>query len=118
MPGRRGALLAGLVALPLLMIGTCYLRPTAPLRVRTVPLPGTPLAVALDARTRRAFVALYFGALGGPGTGGVATVDLRSGAVLRLVRQPHYALQIVVDTRTNRVFAPGFGMLDAISGAF
>lgn len=72
---------------------------------RTVAVGPLPVALALDSRTRRGFIALY-------GNGAVRIFDTRTGEGLRSVALGHRPLALAVDERAGRVLvttegAPG-----------
>lgn len=82
-----------------------------------------PTAIAVDARTRRAFV-VNAGLYGptGLGLGSVSVLDTRTGAILRTVTVNKAAVALAIDEGTNRVFVAhedshSVSMLDARTGA-
>ncbi len=87
-------------------------------RLRTTTLRGEPAALAVDARTGRAFVSV--GALKGDGY--VALFDTTSGRLARTVSVGVDPRRVVTDTRAGRVFVINSGsasvsVLDAQTGA-
>jgi YVTN family beta-propeller protein len=86
--------------------------------LRTVDLAGsTPLALAVDARTRRVFVSRLFGSRGR--MSGVSLLDSRTGALVRTVRVDRIMGQVLVDPRHGHVVvasASGLHVLEARTG--
>jgi YVTN family beta-propeller protein len=86
--------------------------------LRTVGLAGsTPLALAVDAHTRRVFVSRLFDPRGG--MSGVSLLDSRTGALLRTVRVDHITGPLLVDPRHGHVVvvsASGLHVLEARTG--
>lgn len=65
--------------------------------MRTVPVGNDPLAIGVDGRTGRVFVANYDG-------GTVSMLDARSGVLVRTVKLGHYPTVVAVDEADARVF--------------
>lgn len=87
---------------------------------------ATPIAVAVDERSNRVFVAMW-GAQGVEGPGGVSVLDARTGQLIRTVAVGANPRAMAIDERANRVFILNGGdlpthtegsvtMLDATSG--
>jgi len=71
--------------------------------LRTIPVSGTPVAVAVDDRSGHVFVACW-GGKGVEGPGSVSTLDAARGRVLRTTAVGVAPGTMVVDERANRVF--------------
>ena len=89
---------AGLVVLVALASLLVAGRLQAPPAVRTIAVGRVPMAVVVDARTRRVFVANY-------GAASVTMLDATSGAVLATVAVAPYPSALAVATTARRVFA-------------
>ncbi len=78
--------------------------------LKTVPVGGIPIVVALDGRSQRVFVGLW-GDQGVVGPGRVAVLDAVAGRVLRTVRVGANPQAIVIDESANRAFVLNSGDL-------
>ncbi len=96
------ALLAALAAI-LVILAVAVARPAGTAGVaRAMTLDGNPVALALDSRTGRAFVALAGAGSGAHGR--VFVLDSKTGALWRTITVGHALSALAVDERAGRVF--------------
>lgn len=79
--------------------------------LRDTPIAANAKQIAVDARTRRAFLVSESAAPNGPAT--VATLDLDSGKILHVAMIAPNPSQVLADPATGRVFALSVGTLGA-----
>lgn len=88
--------------------------------VRTLTLPAMPLDVALDPESGHALVSFFGSIKAAPDAGGVYTIDVRRGLLLRSVTLPDHPNSIAVAEGGNRGFVAtisGFATVDTRTGA-
>ena len=107
---RGGIVLLALAALALFALAR---HPATPRAATTLPLPGRPLAIAIDADTNRAFIA--------DGANRIDVLDTTTNTLVRSVALNTRPLGLLIDARSQHVLAlgaprGGLSVLDARSG--